>query len=176
MCLTCRKARRRWTGSPLTTDRQILSNNGRCAIIRPLPWSGIEVVITGLTRNQFVGQPARGFESHPLRQQKLLPFKGRSFMLAQGGKEPTCPRGKGAECQHSVLSGEAGNEASLLARKGERNPLQGFQATIERTEFESRRAPTRQKNRPLVFKEQKLSIEYDYVIVDTLTSFVYNRQ
>ena len=31
--------------------------------------------------------------------------------------------GKGAECQHSVLSGKAGNEASLLARE----------ATIERT-------------------------------------------
>ena len=35
------------------------------------------------------------------------------------GFGPTCPRGKRAECQHSVLSGEAGNEASLLARKGE---------------------------------------------------------
>ena len=68
------------------TDLPGLSKNGRYAIIRPLPWSGIEVVITGLTRNQFVGLPARG---------------------------------KGAECQHSVLSGEAGNEASLLARKGE---------------------------------------------------------
>ena len=32
------------------------------------------------------------------------------------GFGPTCPRGKRAECQHSVLSGEAGNEASLLAR------------------------------------------------------------
>ena len=45
------------------------------------------MVITGLTRNQFVGLPARG---------------------------------KGAECQHSVLSGEAGNEASLLARNENR--------------------------------------------------------
>ena len=80
----------------------------------------------------------------------------------------TIGNGKGAECQHGVLSGKAGSEASLLARKGERNALQGFRATIERTEFESRRAPIRQKNRPLVFKEQKLSIEYDYVIVDTI--------
>ena len=31
----------------------------------------------------------------------------------------TCPHGKRAERQHSVLSGEAGNEANLLARKGE---------------------------------------------------------
>lgn len=29
--------------------------------------SGIEVVITGLTRNQLAGQPARGFESRRLR-------------------------------------------------------------------------------------------------------------
>ena len=28
--------------------------------------------------------------------------------------------GKGAECQHSVLSGKAGNEASLLARNEHR--------------------------------------------------------
>ena len=41
-------------------------------------------------------------------------------MLAQGGRKPTCPRGKGAKCQHSVLSGEAGNEASLLARNEHR--------------------------------------------------------
>ena len=33
--------------------------------------SGIEVVITGLTRNQFAGNTARGFESHPLRQTAL---------------------------------------------------------------------------------------------------------
>ena len=93
------------------------------------------------------------------------------FCWLEPGRDPnhtTVGSGKGAECQHGVLSGEAGSEASLLARKGERNALQGFRATIERTEFESRRAPTRQKNRPLVFKEQKLSIEYDYVIVDTI--------
>ena len=35
---------------------------------------GIEEVITGLTRNQFVGQPARGFESHPLRIPEPLNF------------------------------------------------------------------------------------------------------
>ena len=31
-------------------------------------WTGIEVVITALTRNQVVAQAARGFESHPVRQ------------------------------------------------------------------------------------------------------------
>ena len=42
-------------------------------------------------------------------------------------------RGKRGKCQPGGLSGEAGNAPSLLARKGERNPLQGFRATIERT-------------------------------------------
>ena len=55
MSLKRLKEGRKWTASPLTTDGSSLSNNGRCAIIRPLPWSGIEVVITGLTRNQLVG-------------------------------------------------------------------------------------------------------------------------
>ncbi len=32
--------------------------------------SGIEVVITALTRNQVYRQRYRGFESHPLRQKK----------------------------------------------------------------------------------------------------------
>ena len=31
-------------------------------------WTGIEVVITALTRNQVVARAARGFESHPVRQ------------------------------------------------------------------------------------------------------------
>ena len=44
---------------------------------------------------------------------------GEGFYVGRVGGEPTCPRGKGAECQHGVLSGKAGNEASLLARKGE---------------------------------------------------------
>ena len=38
-----------------------------CAIIDLVIWRRIEVVITSLTRNQVVGQPARGFESHRLR-------------------------------------------------------------------------------------------------------------
>ena len=58
---------------------------------------------------------------------------GEGFYVDRVGGEPTCPRGKRAKCQHSVLSGTAGNEASLLARKEEWNPFQGFQATIERT-------------------------------------------
>ena len=45
-----------------------------------MPWSGIEVVITGLTRNQFVGLPARGFESHPLRVK--TPWFSRGFVVS----------------------------------------------------------------------------------------------
>ncbi len=35
-------------------------------------WTGIEVVITALTRNQVVSQEARGFESHPVRQYSMV--------------------------------------------------------------------------------------------------------
>ncbi len=35
-------------------------------------WSGIEAVITALTRNQVYQQWYRGFESHPLRQIKIV--------------------------------------------------------------------------------------------------------
>ena len=169
----------------MTTDGSSLSNNGRCAIIRPLPWSGIEVVITGLTRNQLVGftgtwvrippaphelstciiagafpivcgagwdPPVRSICVQPpwsgvctcfaltnagrlplaLPTGESLPLFARSaknetpqtgcfrfWRNERVGFGPTCPRGKQAECQHSVLSDEAGNEASLLARKGE---------------------------------------------------------
>ena len=37
-----------------------------------ITWRGIEAVITGLTRNQFALQRARGFESHPLRHPTRL--------------------------------------------------------------------------------------------------------
>ena len=60
------------TSNPAGCD---LSKERAYDIIRPLPWSGIEVVITGLTRNQFVGLPARGFESHPLRIPEPLIYK-----------------------------------------------------------------------------------------------------
>ena len=40
----------------------------------------IEVVITGLTRNQFAGQPARGFESRRLRSLKI-PSKRRKTVF-----------------------------------------------------------------------------------------------
>ena len=46
---------------PLQKQRRLWYNSA-------VAWSGIEAVITGLTRNQFAGFPARGFESHPLRQ------------------------------------------------------------------------------------------------------------
>ena len=35
-------------------------------------WTGIEVVITALTRNQVVRQRARGFESHPVRHKRTV--------------------------------------------------------------------------------------------------------
>ena len=68
----------------------VLSNFPCYAIIRPLLWSGIEEVITGLTRNQFVGQPARGFESHPLRQKRKHPIAGcfRFFELLEIPNKP----------------------------------------------------------------------------------------
>ena len=37
--------------------------------------SGIEVVITALTRNQVYPQGYRGFESHPLRQLRNSPYR-----------------------------------------------------------------------------------------------------
>ena len=43
---------RKWTGSP---SIKRLINKRAYGIIRPLPWSGIEVVITALTRNQVYG-------------------------------------------------------------------------------------------------------------------------
>lgn len=47
--------------SPLATAEKVWHNRkGLC--------SGIEVVITALTRNQVYQQWYRGFESHPLRQ------------------------------------------------------------------------------------------------------------
>ena len=60
-----------------------------------------------------------GFESIRPANKKLSPFMGEGFYVGRVEGEPTYPRGKRAKCQHSVLSGEAGNEASLLARKGE---------------------------------------------------------
>ena len=42
-------------------------------------------------------------------------------------------RGKGEKRSPSGGIAEGDSDSSLLARKGERNPLQGFRATIERT-------------------------------------------
>ena len=55
-------------------------------------WRRIEVVITGLTRNQFVAQAAREFESHRLRHepvcgqcpQQALPFLLFSTLSFEG--------------------------------------------------------------------------------------------
>ena len=47
-----------------------------------IKWSGAEVVITVLTRNQLVAHAARGFESHPLRQKRTDTMRYLSlFML-----------------------------------------------------------------------------------------------
>ena len=55
---------------------------------------------------------------------KIATLYGWLFFLLRTGEESeamTCKGvGKGAECQHSVLSGKAGNEASLLARNEHR--------------------------------------------------------
>jgi len=57
----------------------------------------------------------------------------RVIAIRNDGERTRGGRGKRGKCQPGGLSGEAGNAPSLLARKGERNPLQGFRATIERT-------------------------------------------
>ena len=57
----------------------------------------------------------------------------RVIAIRNDGERIRGGRGKRGKCQPGGLSGEAGNAPSLLARKGERNPLQGFRATIERT-------------------------------------------
>ena len=46
-------------------------------------WTGIEVVITALTRNQVVSQEARGFESHPVRQKETVTRKGGCFLFGR---------------------------------------------------------------------------------------------
>ena len=55
---------------------------------------------------------------------KIATLYGWLFFLLRIGEESEATNckgvGKGAECQHSVLSGKAGNEASLLARNEHR--------------------------------------------------------
>ena len=51
-----------------------LQRRGKCGIIENGSCSGIEVVITALTRNQVYPQGYRGFESHPLRHDKLTDY------------------------------------------------------------------------------------------------------
>ncbi len=47
--------------------------------------------------------------------------------------------GKGEKRQPGGLSAESGSASSLLARKGERSPLQGLRTTIERTDHSPER-------------------------------------
>ena len=68
------------------------------------------------------------------------------MVLSRLGFETTTCKGvgKGAECQHSVLSGFAGNEASLLARNEPRHRTRvPGRRLSERSEAESRRAHQR---------------------------------
>ena len=67
-------------------------------------WRSIEVVITGRTRNAFVGEPARGFESHLLRQIKCPPCAGFLFGIGRDSNVSD-PR-----------SGEQRASGTLLAR------------------------------------------------------------
>ncbi len=64
--------------APLATAEKVWHNReGFC--------SGIEVVITALTRNQVYPQGYRGFESHPLRQLRNSPYRCAS-RPERGGK------------------------------------------------------------------------------------------
>ena len=60
-------------------------------------------------------------------------WASRVIAIRNAGERTRGRRGKRGKRQPGGLSGEAGSAPSLLARKGERNPLQGFRATIERT-------------------------------------------
>ena len=53
--------------------------------------SGIEVVITALTRNQVYRQRYRGFESHPLRQTTSIPIRGWMLFFVVGGIRKPAP-------------------------------------------------------------------------------------
>ena len=81
------------------------------------------------------GPKGRGFESRHFdhKNPKYPLWVLRIFAIRNDGERIRGGRGKRGKCQPGGLSGEAGNAPSLLARKGERNPLQGFRATIERT-------------------------------------------
>ena len=57
---------------------------------------GIEAVITGLTRNQFVDNTTRGFESLPLRQRKQTPISGVCFLSFGTVGEDSRPAPSGA--------------------------------------------------------------------------------
>mgnify|MGYP000112873068 CR=1 FL=1 len=74
------KIRRAWKIRRATLTKTVI-----CAMIESAsPWSGIEVVITALTRNQVYRQRYRGFESHPLRQLNphvLIQSMGISFCI-----------------------------------------------------------------------------------------------
>ena len=66
---------------------------------------GIEAVITGLTRNQFVDNTTRGFESLPLRQRFNLTHSGwiEPFFLAQRKWILTMRRSRRVRISHEAV-------------------------------------------------------------------------
>ena len=69
---------------------------------------GIEAVITGLTRNQFVDNTTRGFESLPLRQRFNLTHSGwiEPFFLAQRKRILTMRRSRRVRIRGAYLRRE----------------------------------------------------------------------
>ena len=53
-------------------------------------WRCIEAVVTRTTRNRFVLNRARGFESHHLRQKSQIQTNLRLFLLHQAEKDRFC--------------------------------------------------------------------------------------
>ena len=72
---------------------------------------GIEEVITGLTRNQFVDNTTRGFESLPLRQRFNLTHSGwiEPFFLAQGKWILTMRRSRRVRIPPQAVSASRGD-------------------------------------------------------------------
>ena len=68
--------------------------------------SGIEVVITALTRNQVYPQGYRGFESHPLRQLRNSPYRCASRPF---GAESSAGRGIPSPSPANRFAGFAGD-------------------------------------------------------------------
>ena len=80
---------------------------------------GIEAVITGLTRNQFVDNTTRGFESLPLRQTEKGTLWSALFCLTQSVRIEPCSQGERGFAFERKPSGSwlTGGEAKNLRRR-----------------------------------------------------------